>query len=64
MNLDKQLALNENKFYMFTMDCQAVKLCKLCPTLQDSALYYSKKLNTHYDPLQYGNRALQKLLVA
>lgn len=36
MNLDKQLAINENKYHMFTMDCQAVKLC---PTLQASALY-------------------------
>ncbi|CAI6359890.1 unnamed protein product [Macrosiphum euphorbiae] len=44
MNLDKQLAINENKFYMFTMDCQAVKLC---PTLTASALYYSTKLKVH-----------------
>lgn len=44
MNLDKQLAINENKCYMFTMDCQAVKLC---PTLQASALYYSMKLKVH-----------------
>ncbi|KAL4152815.1 hypothetical protein QTP88_000648 [Uroleucon formosanum] len=44
MNMDKQLAINENKCYMFTMDCQAIKLC---PTLQARALYYSTKLKVH-----------------
>lgn len=38
------LLAKQNIQYLFTMDCMAVKLC---PYLQNSALYYSMKLKVH-----------------
>lgn len=50
MERDTKL-VNVKRYYLFTTDYQAVKLC---PTLQASALYYSIKLKV-YNITVYNN---------